>query len=69
MYVSMVTEVLVAIKSNGVCTTDIHCWQHGGLPGLKVVKGVTKPFIVGHEAVGVVTELGEGVTTLKIGMM
>jgi D-arabinose 1-dehydrogenase-like Zn-dependent alcohol dehydrogenase len=34
-----------------------------------VVKGMTEPFIGGHETVGVVTELGEGVTNLKIGMM
>ncbi|TYB85398.1 alcohol dehydrogenase AdhP [Oceaniovalibus sp. ACAM 378] len=54
-------EVLVKIVATGVCHTDLHA-ARGDWP----VKP-TVPFIPGHEGTGVVTELGEGVTNLKIG--
>lgn len=54
-------EVLVKIIATGVCHTDLHAAK-GDWP----VKP-TVPFIPGHEGTGVVTELGEGVTELKVG--
>lgn len=54
-------EVLVKIKTCGVCHTDLHA-AHGDWP----VKPKL-PLIPGHEGVGVVEQLGEGVTSLKIG--
>ncbi|CAO2600181.1 Alcohol dehydrogenase 1 [Lemmus lemmus] len=52
-------EVRVKILATGICRTDDH-----------VIKGamVSKfPVIVGHEAVGVVESVGEGVTTVRPG--
>ncbi|WP_114905829.1 zinc-binding dehydrogenase [Ornithinimicrobium murale] len=51
--------VLVDIEYGGVCGTDVHLHQ-GRLP-------VPTPLILGHEAVGRVAELGEGVTTDALG--
>jgi alcohol dehydrogenase, propanol-preferring len=54
-------EVLVKIKACGVCHTDLHA-AHGDWP----VKPKL-PLIPGHEGVGIVEEVGEGVTSVKIG--
>ncbi|MED4584329.1 alcohol dehydrogenase AdhP [Brevibacillus choshinensis] len=54
-------DVLVKIKTCGVCHTDLHA-AHGDWP----VKPKL-PLIPGHEGVGVVEKLGEGVTSLKLG--
>ena len=54
-------EVLVKIEASGLCHTDIHA-AHGDWP----VKP-SPPFIPGHEGVGIVTRLGEGVTGLAEG--
>jgi propanol-preferring alcohol dehydrogenase len=54
-------EVLVRIEYSGLCHTDIHA-AHGDWPVRP-----TPPFIPGHEGVGLVEELGAGVTTRKIG--
>ena len=56
-------EVLVKIKSVGVCGSDIEYYEHGKI-GDFVVK---KPLILGHEASGQVVEVGENVTSLKVG--
>jgi propanol-preferring alcohol dehydrogenase len=53
-------EVLIQVKACGVCHTDLHLaageWR---LPKL--------PLILGHEAVGLVREVGAGVTGFKVG--
>ncbi len=54
-------EVLVRIEFSGLCHTDIHA-AHGDWP----VKP-TPPFIPGHEGIGVVEKLGEGVTERAVG--
>ncbi|WP_394232026.1 alcohol dehydrogenase AdhP [Niallia oryzisoli] len=54
-------EILVKIEACGVCHTDLHA-AHGDWP----VKPKL-PLIPGHEGVGVVVEVGEGVKSLKIG--
>lgn len=54
-------EALVKIEACGVCHTDLHA-AHGDWP----VKPKL-PLIPGHEGVGVVEEVGEGVTSLKVG--
>ncbi len=54
-------EVLVKVETSGVCHTDIHA-AHGDWP----VKPVP-PFIPGHEGVGIVEQVGEGVTEPKVG--
>jgi propanol-preferring alcohol dehydrogenase len=54
-------EVLVRIETSGLCHTDIHA-AHGDWP----VKP-NPPFIPGHEGVGIVERLGEGVTEVVVG--
>jgi alcohol dehydrogenase, propanol-preferring len=54
-------EVLVRMETSGLCHTDIHA-AHGDWP----VKP-TPPFIPGHEGVGIVEELGTGVTARSVG--
>ncbi|MSR97869.1 alcohol dehydrogenase AdhP [Arthrobacter sp. BL-252-APC-1A] len=56
-------QVLVKLISTGVCHTDLHAVQ-GDWP----VKP-SPPFIPGHEGVGRVVSVGEGVTALKEGDM
>jgi len=54
-------EILVKIKACGVCHTDLHA-AHGDWP----VKP-TLPLIPGHEGVGIVEAVAEGVTSVKVG--
>jgi propanol-preferring alcohol dehydrogenase len=53
-------EVLVKVEACGVCRTDLHVVD-GELPGPKL------PLVPGHEIVGRVAALGEGVTHLRPG--
>jgi alcohol dehydrogenase, propanol-preferring len=54
-------QVLVQVEACGLCHTDIHA-AHGDWP----VKP-SPPFIPGHEGVGVVSELGPGVSEVAVG--
>ena len=54
-------EILVRIAASGVCHTDLHAAQ-GDWP----VKP-TPPFIPGHEGVGTVAAVGQGVKAVKEG--
>jgi alcohol dehydrogenase len=54
-----VNQVLIKMHASGICYTDVHA-THGAL-------GVKFPFTIGHEPAGEIVELGEGVTTRKIG--
>jgi propanol-preferring alcohol dehydrogenase len=54
-------QILVKVEATGLCHTDIHA-AHGDWP----VKP-SPPFIPGHEGVGIVDELGPGVTEVEIG--
>src|SRR3954452_5203382 len=54
-------EIGVKIETCGLCHTDTHA-AHGDWP----VKP-NPPFTPGHEGVGLVTELGEGVTEVAVG--
>lgn len=54
-------EIQVAIQASGVCHTDLHA-AHGDWP----VKP-TPPFIPGHEGVGFVSAIGQGVKHVKEG--
>jgi len=56
-------QALVRVITSGVCHTDLHAAE-GDWP----VKP-TPPFIPGHEGVGEVVALGEGVTDVAIGQM
>lgn len=54
-------QVLVKIEASGLCHTDIHA-ANGDWP----VKP-TPPFVPGHEGVGVVERIGDGVTRVREG--
>ncbi len=52
-------EAVVDIQACGVCHTDLH-YREGGIND-------EFPFLLGHEAAGVVESVGEGVTEVKPG--
>lgn len=54
-------EVLVRILACGICGTDVHIAVEGLFPTLFT------PITLGHEGAGVIEELGEGVSDLKVG--
>ncbi len=54
-------QILIKTEACGVCHTDLHA-ADGDWP-LKPVP----PFIPGHEAIGMVTEVGAGVSLVKVG--
>lgn len=54
-------EVVIQVETSGLCHTDIHA-VHGDWP----VKP-KMPLIPGHEGVGVVAQVGPGVTAVKEG--
>ncbi|WP_380779786.1 alcohol dehydrogenase AdhP [Sphingomonas sp. R86520] len=54
-------QILVKTEACGVCHTDLHA-ARGDWP----VKP-TPPFIPGHEGIGIVVEVGAGVTIVKLG--
>lgn len=56
-------DVRVAVDTVGVCGSDVHYYTHGKI-GPFVVEA---PMVLGHEASGVVTEIGGAVTHLAIG--
>ena len=47
----------------GICGSDVHYWTNGRI-GDFIVKA---PMVLGHEAAGIVSEVGEGVNHLKPG--
>src|SRR5215475_1307345 len=54
-------QIRVRVEATGLCHTDIHA-AHGDWP----VKPAP-PFVPGHEGVGIVVELGPGVTEVALG--
>lgn len=56
-------DVRVAIQTVGICGSDVHYYQHGAI-GPFVVR---EPMILGHEAAGVVEEVGTAVQSLRPG--
>ncbi|MCX5336625.1 alcohol dehydrogenase AdhP [Streptomyces sp. NBC_00140] len=54
-------QARIRVEASGLCHTDIHA-AHGDWP----VKP-SPPFVPGHEGVGLVEKLGEGVTHLSVG--
>ena len=52
-------EAVVTVQACGVCHTDLH-YRDGGIND-------EFPFLLGHEAAGVVERVGEGVTEVAVG--
>jgi len=57
------TDVRIRIANVGVCGSDVHYYKHGRIGGFVV----REPMVLGHEASGVVMEVGPAVTHLKPG--
>lgn len=56
-------EVLIRVRSVGICGSDIHYFEHGRIADFVV----ESPLVLGHEASGEIVALGQGVTDLSIG--
>lgn len=54
-------QALVKVRATGLCHSDVG-FMEGVIPFQKEL-----PIILGHEAAGVVTAVGDGVTTVKVG--
>ena len=52
-------EVLVSVQACGVCHTDLH-YREGAIND-------DFPFLLGHEAAGIIEEVGDGVAELEVG--
>jgi len=57
------TDVRIAVRTVGVCGSDVHYYTHGKIGPFVV----TEPMVLGHEASGVVIEVGAQVSHLKVG--
>ncbi|WP_226346218.1 NAD(P)-dependent alcohol dehydrogenase [Agilicoccus flavus] len=56
-------EVLVEVRAVGVCGSDTHYYEHGRIGDFVV----ESPLVLGHEASGVVVEVGERVDPSRVG--
>lgn len=56
-------EVLLRVKTVGICGSDVHYWNEGRI-GDQIPKF---PFVLGHECAGVVEECGAGITDISAG--
>lgn len=56
-------EVLIKVKAAAICGTDVHIYEWDEWSQ----KRIKTPLIFGHEFCGNVVEVGEGVTSLKMG--
>jgi len=54
-------QVLIKIRASGLCYTDVHMTEG------RLSVPIEFPRTIGHEPVGEVVTLGEGVTTRKVG--
>tara|TARA_B100001750_G_C15412859_1_gene548703 strand:- start:57 stop:1106 length:1050 start_codon:yes stop_codon:yes gene_type:complete len=64
-------QVLIKVKSTGICHSDLHLWEGGYDTGdgfMKVTdRGVKFPVTPGHEIVGTIEEYGDSVQDLNVG--
>ena len=56
-------EVRIQVLRGGICGSDLHYFNHGGIGAIRV----REPMILGHEVSGVVTEAAADVKGLSIG--
>ena len=56
-------EVLVQVRSVGVCGSDVHYYQDGRIGDLVV----TGPLVLGHEVSGVIVDVGADVPADRVG--
>ncbi|WP_299479257.1 NAD(P)-dependent alcohol dehydrogenase [uncultured Roseibium sp.] len=56
-------DVRIAIDTVGVCGSDVHYYTHGKIGPFVV----NDPMVLGHEAAGVISEVGGNVSHLSVG--
>ena len=56
-------DVRIKIHTVGICGSDFHYYEYGKIGRLEV----TEPMVLGHEASGTITEVGNAATHFKIG--
>ena len=56
-------EVLIKIHKTAICGTDVHIYNWDAWSQ----EHIKPPRVIGHEYVGEIVELGEGVTSLQVG--
>ncbi len=56
-------DVKIKIDTVGVCGSDVHYYTHGRIGGFVV----NAPMVLGHEAAGVIAEVGANVKAFKVG--
>ncbi len=56
-------DVRISLRTVGICGSDVHYYTHGAI-GPFVVR---EPMVLGHEASGIVSQVGEAVTALRVG--
>lgn len=56
-------EVLIKIRKTAICGTDVHIYEWNGW----AQENLNPPLTVGHEYIGEIAELGQGVTNLTVG--
>ena len=56
-------EVLIRLGAAGICGSDMHYYFHGGVGSFRI----REPLTPGHEASGVVSAVGEGVSRVRPG--
>ena len=58
-------EVLVHMRTGGICGSDLHYFQHGGFGPIQL----REPMVLGHEVSGIVSAIGIGVTQVRVGQL
>lgn len=58
-------EVLLRLKTGGICGSDLHYYNHGGFGTVRL----KEPMILGHEVSAIVEEVGSGVRDLARGTL
>ncbi|MEM1274478.1 MAG: NAD(P)-dependent alcohol dehydrogenase [Pseudomonadota bacterium] len=57
------SDVRIAVETVGVCGSDVHYYTHGKIGPFQV----NEPMVLGHEASGIISEVGTSVTHLRVG--
>lgn len=58
-------KVVVSVEYVGICGSDVHYYHNGRVGAYEV--DLSRDYMLGHECAGTVSEVGEGVKSLKVG--
>ena len=56
-------DVIIKVKKSSICGTDLHIYKWDEWSQ----KTIKTPMVIGHEYMGIIEEMGPGVTNLKLG--